>query len=104
MSNDLVNRLRRIGERIPIPCPEGIRGCLAFHFRVETNPVCAKAADRIEALERALRDCVEDLEAEIAYRYTSVLQYPAMKSKYELDMEPVARARALLGDTKENQS
>lgn len=54
MSNDLVNRLRGIGERIPVPCPDGIKGCLVFHYRVETNPVCAKAADRIERLEAAL--------------------------------------------------
>lgn len=51
MSDDLVKQLRKIGERVPVPCPDGIKGCLVFHFRVETDPTCAEAADRIEALE-----------------------------------------------------
>jgi hypothetical protein len=47
---ELIGRLRQTGERINIPCPDGIKGCLVFHFRVETDPTCAAAADRIEEL------------------------------------------------------
>lgn len=47
---ELVGRLRKIGERVPVVCPDGIKGCLVFHFRVETDPTCAEAADAITAL------------------------------------------------------
>ena len=50
MTDDLVKRLRKIGDRVSAPCPDGIKGCSVFHFRVETDPTCAEAADRIEAL------------------------------------------------------
>lgn len=53
--SDLVKRLRRKGERIGIPCPDKIEGCLVFHYRIETDADCAEAADRIEALETALQ-------------------------------------------------
>lgn len=54
-SDDLVKRLSCIGERIAIPCPDNIDGCLVSHFRIETNPVCQEAIDRIQALEAALQ-------------------------------------------------
>lgn len=50
MSDDLVTRLRRIGERVKVPCPDEIKGCLVFHYRIETDPTCAEAADEIERL------------------------------------------------------
>jgi hypothetical protein len=50
VSDDLVTRLRRIGERVKVPCPDEIKGCLVFHYRIETDPTCAEAADEIERL------------------------------------------------------
>jgi hypothetical protein len=47
---ELTNRLRQIGQRVAVPCPDGIKGCAVFHYRVETEPTCAEAADRIEQL------------------------------------------------------
>lgn len=49
--NELTRRLLRIGERVPIPCPDGIKGCAVFHFRVETDPTCKEAANRIKDLQ-----------------------------------------------------
>jgi hypothetical protein len=47
---DLLKRLRQTGQRVAVPCPDGIKGCAVFHFIVETEPTCAEAADRIEQL------------------------------------------------------
>ena len=55
MSDDIVNRLRGIGERVLVPCPDKIKGCLVAHYRIETDPTCAEAADEIERLREALR-------------------------------------------------
>lgn len=49
------------------------------------------------ALVRALRECVDDLEAEIKARNSGdTLDYPTMKARFDRDMEPVTRARAVL--------
>lgn len=62
----LTKQLICIGERIQIPCPDGIKGCAVFHFRVVTDPSCQAASDQIEAdgkriaeLEAALREFVD---------------------------------------------
>jgi hypothetical protein len=45
----------------------------------------------------ALRECADDLEAEIKGRVGSVaLSYPTLKRKFDRDMEPVTKARAAL--------
>jgi hypothetical protein len=52
---ELTNRLRQIGQRVAVPCPDGIKGCAVFHYRVETEPTCAEAADRIERLLESVK-------------------------------------------------
>jgi hypothetical protein len=47
---ELIVGLKRIGKRVSLPCPDGLEGCLVHHFGSETNPVAARAIDRIEAL------------------------------------------------------
>ena len=42
--------LKRIGKRVSLPCPDGLEGCLVHHFGIETDPVAARAIDRIKAL------------------------------------------------------
>jgi hypothetical protein len=54
MSDDLVKRLRKIGDRVATPCPDNIKGCAVFHFRIETDPTCKEAANHIEELEAKL--------------------------------------------------
>jgi hypothetical protein len=51
-----------------------------------------------EKLRVALLDCATDLQASVTHEYAGTLDYPVMLRKYERDMEPVYRARALLGD------
>jgi len=45
----LAEKLLKVGERVAIPCPDGIKGCAVLHFRIEPHPTCKEAADRIEA-------------------------------------------------------
>ena len=53
--------------------------------------------DVVQKLVMALKDCADDLEAEIEARYShGIKEHPAMTPKYERDMEPVLRARELL--------
>ena len=54
MTDDLVKRLRKIGDRVAMPCPDNIKGCAVFHFRIETDPTCKEAASRIKELEDKL--------------------------------------------------
>jgi hypothetical protein len=56
-----------------------------------------RAAAEIVALRSALRECADDLAGEIDARNAGdMLKYPTMKARYDRDMEPVVRARALL--------
>lgn len=50
-----------------------------------------------ERLRAALLDCATDLQASVTAEYAGTLDYPVMRRKYERDMEPVNRARELLG-------
>ena len=51
------------------------------------------------ALRECLRECADDLEAELDARYRPHDNiHPAMERRYDRDMEPVLRARALLGE------
>jgi len=65
MTDDLLKRLSRIGERVSIPCPDNIRGCLVFHYRVDTDPTCVEAIDEIKRLlarEARLREALREIE------------------------------------------
>lgn len=55
-----------------------------------------EAAAEIERLRGLLKECANDLAAEIEHRYDRMKDHPAMMPKYERDMEPVTRARAAL--------
>jgi hypothetical protein len=86
---DITERLAKVGERVRIPCPDGIKGCAVFHFRVETDPVCAEAIRDIMDLRREnirLRQALLDVAA-IDYRGNAHPSYHI--------------ARAALGEGKE---
>lgn len=77
MSDDLVTRLRRIGERVKVPCPDEIKGCLVFHYRIETDPTCAEAADEIERLRDALelmRDLLAGQRSPVAVAFLAIIR------------------------------
>jgi GGDEF domain-containing protein len=58
----------------------------------------------ISRLAAALRECSDDLEAEIASRYGgSQFSYPSQSARYMRDMAPVERARALLAEWEEKK-
>lgn len=49
---------------------------------------------RIAELEALLKECADDLDAELNNRYGNV--HPAMQKRYDMDMAPVRAARAAL--------
>lgn len=54
----------------------------------------------IANLRAALKECADDLEAEVEARYShGVKEHPAMTPKYNRDMAPVYTARDLLATT-----
>ena len=55
-------------------------------------------SDREAALEAALRECADDLAQwlEASYKPSGQPIHPSQQRRYERDMEPVLRARALL--------
>jgi hypothetical protein len=64
--NDLIERLMKVGVDRQIPCPDGIAGCLVYHTKFFTNPVCAEAVEKIRDLQaenRVLRDIISKLES-----------------------------------------
>ena len=52
-------------------------------------------------LRRIVKDLADELEAEVEHRYASTKDHPAMKDRYDRDMEAVLRARAALTTTPE---
>ena len=57
---------------------------------------CNEAADAIEELMALLKECADDLEDELGYRYGNV--HPVLQDRYDRDMEPVRQARKLVGE------
>lgn len=47
-------------------------------------------------LREALEDCTEELGNEILARYSGMLDHPAMKQRYDRDMNSVYAARQIL--------
>jgi len=46
-----------------------------------------------------MKELADDLQAHIEYTYAKTLSYPHMRAKYDRDMVPVYRARALLSQS-----
>ena len=64
--------------------------------------IARDATARMEMLEAALRECANDLEAYVKAQYPAgSFKYPSLARKYENDMEPVRRAREILGGDNE---
>ena len=61
------------------------------------------ACKRIAKLESALRECSGDLRAEVTARYGEDLP-PALRRKFDRDMEPVLTADKLLGKPRQGGS
>jgi hypothetical protein len=51
-----------------------------------------------ERLRAALKECADDLEAELNGRYEKTLDYPSQRARYDRDMVPVVEARKLLAN------
>lgn len=100
----LVARLRRMGERVPISCPDNKAGCLVYHYRIETDPTCAEAADRIEELEswKAAEDAHHHMLRAENGRLREVLREVTPPPHFGEDEQSKAwwsKARAALGET-----
>lgn len=75
----------------------------ASAFRALYTEACsekAAAESRCSALTEALVKVADDLEAELRARYAGTLDYPAMKARFNRDMEVVVEARALATEVK----
>ncbi len=57
----------------------------------------ALSAIPLDQITKTLRQCADDLEAEVKHRYQG-MTFPAAQPKYDRDMAPVISARALLAD------
>jgi|HubBroStandDraft_4_1064222.scaffolds.fasta_scaffold94879_3 hypothetical protein len=58
---------------------------------------CGTLEAQIRELKDALIECANDLEASVKAEYEGTLDYPSQYRKFERDMEPVVKARRLLG-------
>ena len=77
------------------PCQGG--PCTEIGMAIPGFCKCKQDAERICALENLVRELAMDLENEIDNRYShGIKDHPAMKPKYERDMEVCRRARGLL--------
>ena len=60
----------------------------------------SRPVEVLEAVERALKDCADELESEVEHRYDSYRDttgmHPAMVSRYERDMTTVNDTRSAL--------
>lgn len=67
------------------------------------RPVPAAPAVAVPAVpeewREVLRECADDLAIELDQRYGDSRKYPSEQRKYEAEMQPVYRARALLQST-----
>jgi uncharacterized coiled-coil DUF342 family protein len=64
------------------------------------NTAISLVAER-DTLRAALKECADDLEAEIKHRHGDwVPKYPRERLKRDQDMAPVIKARAALGEKK----
>jgi hypothetical protein len=65
----------------------------------EIHELCERVvqliAERDEA-RAALKDCADDLESELGVRYHGTLGYPSEIRRFERDIVPVIKARAVL--------
>jgi hypothetical protein len=72
-----------------------------IHTSADENMLRNEGADEIERLRAALKECADDLEAEIMHRYGDTThKYQREKQKRDQDMEPVIKARNLLSGEK----
>ena len=54
--------------------------------------------DLTARLAAALIECADDLEADIRVRFRDLISYPIEERRYQRDMAPVRRARALIAE------
>ena len=55
----------------------------------------------IELLREALKECSDELAEWVTNHYAGSTMYPTQQRRYDRDMEPVLRARALLATAPE---
>ena len=74
------------------------RGPTGSYLNGRANAELITNADLIPKLARALRDCADGLANAVENEYAATRHYPVMEMKFQRDMEPVNRARALLAE------
>ena len=70
----------------------GVEIKAARHLRTDTT---------VEALREIIKELADELEAELRGRYQHTMDHPAMKDRFDRDMETVISARDALATTDE---
>ena len=70
------------------------------HARMYTSKrgftVIERLVGMVDNLQTVLKDCSEELADQIEGHYAATKEHPAMKRRYDRDMQPVIRARNLI--------
>ena len=75
----------------------GLTGITALEAEMRDR---LKAKDfEIQRLRAALKECADDLEALVSAEYHDRAKYPTIMRRYMRDIEPVRKARVLLGNS-----
>ena len=97
--SELVKRLRDYAQCTETDIDEAADALVAQAREIEKlEEANLTSKDRIEDLEALLKDCADDLEAEIEARYGQSKSHQPLK--YACDMVPVIAARAALNGEK----
>jgi hypothetical protein len=95
---DLTERLRLIAAWRTRGGPTPKQACPSVY---ETTTEAATTIETLTqenaGLREALEECAEELGNEIRARYSSMVDHPAMKLRYDRDMASVYAARKALG-------
>jgi hypothetical protein len=73
-----------------------LRAWAAIRLQDPSEDLVIEAADEIEKLRALLKECADELADQVEGQYAKTKDHPAMKRRYDRDMQLVRDARAAL--------